>query len=311
MSINRRKFIVNASKIAALSFSPFEKIIASKNNKMIPANFKIIVLATNWGFEGSLDTFCAKAKGEGYDGIEMWWPMLKKDQDELFNTLEKYKLSIGFLCGVGDEDPLLHVNSFKNMLDSLIKETKQKPLYVNCHSGKDYFSFDINSQIINFTTERARTSGITIYHETHRSRMLYAAPITKQFIEQHRDLRLTLDISHWCNVHESLLHDQKQTVAMALSRTGHIHARIGHQEGPQVNDPRAPEWETAVKAHFEWWDEVVARKIKEGASSMTFLTEFGPPHYMPTLPYTQKPVSNQWEINVHMMQVLRKRYQAS
>jgi len=29
---------------------------------------------------------------------------------------------------------------------------------------------------------------------------------------------------------------------------------------------------------------------------------------MPTLPYTQQPLANQWEINVHMMKLLRKRY---
>jgi hypothetical protein len=87
----------------------------------------------------------------------------------------------------------------------------------------------------------------------------------------------------------------------------HIHARIGHPEGPQVNDPRAPEWDEAMKAHIAWWDKVIARKKKNG-ERMTILTEFGPPTYMPTLPYTQQPLANQWDINVHMMKLLRKRY---
>ena len=128
-------------------------------------------------------------------------------------------------------------------------------------------------------------------------------------MEKNEDLKITLDISHWCNVHESLLHDQENTVQLALSRTGHIHARIGHPEGPQVNDPRAPEWTETVHRHFEWWDAVVQMQIKNGAHQLTFLTEFGPPNYMPTMPYTQQPLSNQWEINVYMMQLLRKRYQ--
>jgi len=88
---------------------------------------------------------------------------------------------------------------------------------------------------------------------------------------------------------------------------GHIHARIGHPEGPQVNDPRAPEWDAAVKAHFAWWDKVAERKKKEG-NVMTVLTEFGPPDYMPTLPYTRQPLADQWDINVHMLGVLRTRY---
>ena len=115
------------------------------------------------------------------------------------------------------------------------------------------------------------------------------------------------DISHWCNVHESLLEDQTETVAMALERVEHLHARIGHQEGPQVNDPRAPEWENAVKAHLAWWDKVLERKMQAG-ETMTILTEFGPPNYLPTLPYTQQPVADQWAINVYIMQMLRKRY---
>jgi hypothetical protein len=94
---------------------------------------------------------------------------------------------------------------------------------------------------------------------------------------------------------------------MALQRTDHLHARIGHPEGPQVNDPRAPEWEGAVKAHLEWWDKIAAFKKAEG-KPLTVLTEFGPPDYMPTTPYTRKPLADQWAINVHMMQLLRKRY---
>jgi hypothetical protein len=120
-------------------------------------------------------------------------------------------------------------------------------------------------------------------------------------------LRLTLDISHWCNVHESYLGDQDETVTLALNRTDHIHARIGHPEGPQVSDPRAPEWKQAVETHFAWWDKIVERKKKEG-KLMTILTEFGPPDYMPTLPYTRQAVANQWDINVYMMEILRKRY---
>jgi hypothetical protein len=126
-------------------------------------------------------------------------------------------------------------------------------------------------------------------------------------MEKIQPLRLTLDISHWCNVHESLLDDQEDTVALALSRTDHIHTRIGHAEGPQVNDPRAPEWKDAVAAHVGWWDRVVEIKRKEG-KRLTMLTEFGPPDYLPALPFTRQPVANQWEINKYMLDTLRKRY---
>jgi hypothetical protein len=213
-------------------------------------------------------------------------------------------LKIGFLVGGGDKDFQKHLAQFQQ---SLSAAAKAKPVYINCHSGKDFFSFDQSKQFMDFTEKVNRETGVPIYHESHRGRILFAANITRQFIEKVPGLRLTLDISHWCNVHESYLSDQEEAIAMALNRTDHIHARIGHPEGPQVSDPRAPEWKQAVETHFGWWDKIVERKKKEG-KLMTFLTEFGPPDYMPTLPYTRQAVANQWDINVYMMEVLRKRY---
>jgi hypothetical protein len=48
--------------------------------------------------------------------------------------------------------------------------------------------------------------------------------------------------------------------------------------------------------------------LKRKEQTITILTEFGPPDYMPVLPYTRLPVANQWEINVYMLNLLRKRY---
>ena len=271
-------------------------------------NYKLTIMATSWGFDGSMDEFCAKVKKEGYDGVELWWPTdNKKAQDEIFTALKKYNLEIGFLCGGGQRDPQEHLKFYKKMIDAAAKQQVQRPLYINNHSGRDHYSFEQNKKFIEHTTVLAKETGISIVHETHRSRMLFAAHVTKEFIEKIPELRINLDISHWCNVHESLLSDQTAAVQLALDRADLIHARIGHPEGPQVNDPRAPEWENVVKQHFEWWDIVVERKKKNG-ERMVFLTEFGPPDYMPTMAYTRQPLADQWAINVHMMNLLRKRY---
>lgn len=310
MQQHRRKFIkLSAASAATLFLSSLDTFsLASKPLVTMNKNYELKIMATSWGFEGTVDTFCAKAKKEGYDGVEMWWPADdKKAQDELFAALKKYGLEIGFLCGGSQSNPQEHLDFYKKMIDAAARQNIQRPLYINNHSGRDYFSFDDNKKFIEHTNALAKETGIIICHETHRSRILFAAHIARQYIEKFPELRLTLDISHWCNVHESLLADQKQTVEMALERTDHIHARIGHPEGPQVNDPRAPEWENTVKQHFEWWDKVVERKKKNG-ERMTFLTEFGPPDYMPTMPYTKQPLSDQWAINVHIMHLLRKRY---
>lgn len=309
MQQNRRSFIKKTAAGSAgmlmTSLEPFA--FPFNDNTMTDKKYALKIMATNWGFEGSLDAFCAKAKQTGYDGIEIWWPAEKTAQDALFQTTKTHGLDIGFLCGGYQQNVREHLDYFKKMIDAAAKQTQQLPLYINNHSGKDFFSFEDNSLFIEHTNALAKETGITICHETHRGRMMFAAHVTKQFLEKYPELRLTLDISHWCNVHESLLDDQKETVALALSRTEHIHARIGHPEGPQVNDPRAPEWEQTVKQHVAWWDTVVERKKKNG-ETMTFLTEFGPPDYMPTLPYTRQALADQWAINVYMMQLLRKRY---
>lgn len=308
MPLTRRKFFgLGASTGTAWMLSSFDALAMEKPAFSSSQGYSLKVLATSWGFRGTVDEFCSKAKKEGYDGIEMWWPQEQSSRDELFGALKKHGLDIGFLCGGSSSNWQEHLTQFKKAVDAAAGNTVQRPLYINCHSGRDYFSFEQNKAFIDHTTQLAKQTGIKICHETHRSRILFAASVARQFMEKLPDLRITLDISHWCNVHESLLSDQPETVNMALERTDHIHARVGHPEGPQVNDPRAPEWEPAVKAHIAWWDSIVERKKKAG-ETLTVLTEFGPVDYMPALPYTRQPLADQWAINVHMMQLLRKRY---
>jgi sugar phosphate isomerase/epimerase len=298
----RRDFIRSSSIVGGAFILPKLEIAAEPANKQIQAN--LIILATNWGFRGSLDNFCAAAKKEGYNGIEVWVPGTQKEMAELKHTVEKHDLKLGLLTGGSDQLPAKHKVQFTEAIERAIS---MNPLYINCHSGKDYFEFEENLSILQASIDLSQKYGIPLYHETHRGRSLFAAPVTQKFIEKLPDLKLTLDISHWCNVHESLLQDQSLNVAVALKRTEHIHARVGHAEGPQVNDPRAPEWQETFNAHLKWWDEVVQRKTNEG-KPVTILTEFGPPNYLPTLPYTQQPLADQWAINAYMMRFLRNRY---
>ncbi|MFI5156653.1 MAG: sugar phosphate isomerase/epimerase family protein [Chitinophagales bacterium] len=307
--MDRKNFIRSTSTAGtALLLSSLDLWATKKKPEMrMNANFELKIMATNWGFSGTIEEYCAKVKKDGYDGIEIWWPLEKKAQEDLFAALKKNQLEVGFLCAGSDSDFQKHFEQFVQMIDAAALQTMQRPLYINCHSGRDYFSYDQNKTLIDHTSELSRRTGLIICHETHRSRMLFAAPVARQIIQKHPELRVTFDVSHWCNVSESLLQDQAETIALTLPRVDHIHARIGHPEGPQVNDPRAPEWEAAVQAHFGWWDKIVEGKKKAG-QRLTILTEFGPPDYMPTLPYTREPLADQWAINVHMMQLLRKRY---
>ncbi|HUQ65376.1 MAG TPA: TIM barrel protein [Flavitalea sp.] len=274
---------------------------------MSNSKLQLKILATNWGFEGTLKEYITKVKQEGYDGIESWWPMEEKELTELASLLNENGLQAGFLCGAQDVNYAEHFNFFKKMVDAAASNKLIRPLYINCHSGRDYFSYEQNKTFIDHTIALSKKTGIKILHETHRSRLMYSAPAGRNYFDKIPDLRITFDVSHWCNVSESLLANQAETVKIALERTDHIHARIGHPEGPQVNDPRAPEWKDALDAHLAWWDKIVDLKRISG-EVMTILTEFGPADYMPTEPYTKKPLADQWAINVHMKDLLRKRY---
>ncbi len=298
--MKRRSFLKNSIAVPLAMQFKFE----SRSEKKI----RPIVMATDWGYSDGIKAFCSKARKAGYDGIEVWWAAHEANSKDLFEAIQENNLEVGFLVGDGSSQFAEHFENFKTKLDSALNQIVQKPLYINCHSGKDFFTKEENTRIIDYVINAEKKSGIAISHETHRGRMCYSAPLTYEYLNKNPEMFLTLDISHWCNVHESYLKDQSAHVSKALERTRHIHLRVGHPEGPQVSDPRAPEWEHSLNQHLKWWDEAVNNRLKKGYDYMTFLPEFGPPHYMPTIPYTQMAVANQWEINEFMMNLIRERY---
>lgn len=264
----------------------------------------ITYFCTDWGRDVSWDTFCKRVADAGFDGVETWVPADEEGINELMAALNKYKLAYIFLCSGAGTDFGTYLTSYKQGLD---RAAALKPVLINSHTGKDHFSIAQNEALINAADSISRVASIPVTHETHRGRFSFAAHVTREYLERLPNLQLTLDISHWCNVHESMLADQPEAVALALQRTDHIHARVGHPEGPQVNDPRAPEWQRTVAQHLAWWDTIVADHRKQ-QKPLTITTEFGPPDYLPTLPYTRQPVADQWEINKHMLTLLKARY---
>jgi hypothetical protein len=102
------------------------------------------------------------------------------------------------------------------------------------------------------------------------------------------------------NVCESHLEDQEDAIALAISRTIHIHGRVGYPEGPQVSHPAAPEYKTELSLFMGWWRRMLEHQQSRGKTEAAFTAEFGPPGYMPTIPYTNEPVADLWEVNQWM-----------
>ncbi|MHB1922671.1 MAG: sugar phosphate isomerase/epimerase, partial [Chitinophagaceae bacterium] len=105
------------------------------------------------------------------------------------------------------------------------------------------------------------------------------------------------------------LEQQQDALHLAIRKTIHIHARVGHAQSAQISDPSAQEWNPELNAHLAWWDEIVQNRLSAGAEILTITPEFGPFPYLLTLPYKgMLPEVNSWNINVYMMRLLKERY---
>lgn len=261
----------------------------------------------HWGMENlPLEQAFRKIKEAGYDGVEMAVPFHSKERDYFLSLLEKFELDLiaqqWSAAGNTFEE---YKQSFK---EHLYYFASVKPLFINSQTGKDYYPFEQNLELIHLASQIERETGIPIVHETHRGKFSFCAAITRRFLETIPDFSIAADFSHWCNVSESYLQDQQQTVMVAINRTKHIHARVGHPQGAQVSDPRVPEWQEALNYHLQWWDIIIDKQQKAGTSLLTITPEFGPWPYMPALPYTRQPVTSQWEVNLYMRNLLKERY---
>lgn len=257
-----------------------------------------------WGSE-ELDfrSFFHKVKAVGYDGVEMSLPLDVNKKAEILNLLKQNELQlVAQHWETSTADYELHKLEFRMRLINL---ATAEPLFINSQTGKDYFNFQQNKGLIDIATEVSNQYGIKIIHETHRGKFSFASHITFEYLKLLPELRLGLDISHWCNVAESWLDDQSEALNLALASTEHIHARVGFPEGPQVPDPRTPEWKEALEKHLGWWKQVIDQRRKKGWTSFTITPEFGPYPYMTILPGSKQPIANLWDVNIFMMEYLK------
>jgi len=258
-----------------------------------------------WGMDRpSLAANLCAIRAGGFDGVEMGVPADPEERAELRGLLTELGLSLVVQQWTRGDTPEEHADSFEQQYRAAVD---LGPLLVNSQSGRDIYSTAENLLVIDRGHALEAELGVPVCHEVHRGRATFCTATTLALLDARPDLRLTADFSHWCCVHESLLADQDAAVQHAIEHTYHIHARVGHAEGPQVNDPRAPEWRSAVEAHVGWWQRIVDHQRALGRETMTICPEFGPPGYMPTLPFTRQPVTSLWEVNLHMKELLKAR----
>lgn len=269
-----------------------------------------LFFCTYWGNENrDWSAFLSNTAAAGYDGVEVSLPPDPAVQQEMAALAAAFGLKlIAVHWDTGTADFNAHK---KEMQERLLQLAAVKPMFITSHTGKDHFSFEQNVELLLLANQVSESTGITVLHETHRGKFSFAAHTTRAFLEELPWLNLTLDISHWFTVAESFLQDQQAALELALSRTRHIHARIGFAQGPQVNDPRNPEWEDALQQHLKLWDKVIALREEQAAPYLSFTSEFGPFPYMSSPPPGNISFSaHQWAINNYMKDLLKSRYYA-
>lgn len=268
---------------------------------------EIKILSPVWGHEHiEQREFLDKVRLAGYDGIDTWLPDDVKQKHELYNYLQKQEMVI-----VTHQHQATG-NTFEEFKSSFVKKlaicAEPNPILINSHTGKDYFSLEQNLQLIDVAQEFSEKSGIKITHETHRGRIGYCPQMIDHIFSVRSDFLIAADFSHWVCVTESFLENFSSILEEAILRTRHVHARVGYEQGPQVADPRAPEWGYALNRFLNWWDKIVKANDDKGADILTFTTEFGPPPYMQTQPFSGRTVADQFELNCFMKDLLRDRY---
>jgi sugar phosphate isomerase/epimerase len=245
-----------------------------------------------WGTELPWESVFPKIKAEDFAAIETALPTAE-NAGRWSDLLKEHGFAFIAMAFTNGPDVKSHVRSFRSQIEQAVKIGARQ---LTCHSGVDAFSAADANAYFGEVLAIEQSVGLPVAHETHRGRLLFSPWQARDLLEAHPAIKLCADFSHWVCVAERLLTGCEEIIALAASRTLHIHARVGFEEGPQVTDPRAPEWEGHVKAHEAWWDQIWDAQEKNGTEISTLTTEFGPPGYIHTLPYTRQPVANLWDI---------------
>ncbi|MTH55614.1 sugar phosphate isomerase/epimerase [Bacillus mangrovi] len=240
-----------------------------------------------WGMDGTLQEQFSKIADAGYRGVEA--PLPASVDAALFKELlEKHRLE--YIAQIFADD----IHAFEN---GMIQAAEFKPVLVNSQSAKDHMPFSEQLVFFDAALKLEKEAGIPVGHETHRGRAMFTPWNTAHLLRELEELKITADFSHWVCVCESLLQSQSAHLDLAISRTVHIHTRVGYIQGPQVPDPRAPEYKTELDLHISWW-KAMLQQAKDG--NLTFTPEYGPPGYMHTMPFTGEPIADLWDVCLWM-----------
>ncbi len=257
----------------------------------------LVVFRHLWGVDAPLKDALPSFRAHGYAGVEAPLPDAASAGD--FHALRRDH-ALDYIPLIFTEGPRAgarsvdaHLESFRRELDAALRH---EPTLVNVHAGADNWSEREADAFFAGALGAARGAPVPVAFETHRGRPLFTPWGTRRLVEAFPELRLTADFSHWVCVGERLLDDQLDTFRRVAPHVVHVHARVGFEQGPQVSDPRAPEFDAQLQAHERWWSLVWEAQRSQGLERSFLTPEFRPPPYQPVLPYTGMPVAPLGEV---------------
>ena len=265
---------------------------------------KLRLFKTLWGFTGSYQSAIQQAQTADMYGIEAPAPEKSKGRLELKLLLENHGMNyIAEITTAGSYVPdrhatlQQHLDSFELKLEASLD---LDPLFITCLGGCDAWPESQSIEFFQRAIEMAQHYNTTVSFETHRGRSLFSPWVTQRIVNQIPEIKLTCDFSHWCVVCERLIDTEIDIIKLIAKNAHHIHARVGYDQGPQVPNPAAPEYATALQAHQRWWEIIWESQQRREYQVTTMTPEFGPDGYLHEAPFTRKPVADLWELNTWM-----------
>jgi hypothetical protein len=256
---------------------------------------------TFWGFTGGPREAAPLVRAAGFDGIEAPVPADAAAREQFAQALADLRLDfIAEITTAGSYVPDRRATPDDHLRDLDAKIAWAKPLrprFFNVMAGCDAWPAAVQVDFFARALEVANRHDVLCSFETHRGRSFFNPWITRDVVRAVPQLKLTCDFSHWAVVCERLLDSEWDTIHELAPHAHHVHGRIGYPQGPQVPHPAAPEYAECVASHQRIWEVLWQAQLANGYAVTTMTPEFGPDGYLHTLPFTDAPVADLWEIN--------------